>query len=394
MCVLPPVDDDGYSFQNVFIRKVSGLHRTDSADRPGLRMRTDIHVEQRTRQIHRRKWMAIWAVSVLACPSRSQWSWWERGLGQTLRRRELSPRGQRADTVCSMPELPEFTDECFFISPIGTEGSLDRSRSDQVMNHIVAPAAEALGLTVVRADQISEPGHITLQVIEHCLHAKAAVADLTGSNPNVFYELGIRHTAELPVVQISSPGTIPFDLAQVRTISYVHTDLDSAMECRKSLSEHLRNALKGRAASPVSTSKAQTRLREHGGEQSRTIAAMLTAMETLNARFTHVEAGVERLTDAAHSGRDFDPEGNEVMIFAWARMAIGLLKGTMRDAMVARLGLADGKLRTIEEVAGELQIDVDDARTLERQAFRVWASEGFREEWWRHLDGGYMVPRS
>lgn len=298
------------------------------------------------------------------------------------------------DTVCSMRDLPEFTDECFFISPIGTEGTFERARSDQVMNHIVTPAAEALGLTVVRADQISEPGHITMQVVEHCLHAKAAVADLTGSNPNVFYELGIRHTAELPVVQISSPGTIPFDLAQVRTIYYVHTDLDSAMECRKSLGVHLRNALKGRSASPVSTSEAQTRLRKHGGEQSRTIAAMLTAMETLNARFAHVEEGIERLADAAQFGRDFDPEGNEVMMFAWVRMAIGLLRGTMRDAMVARLGLADGRLRTIEDVAAELQIDVDDARTLERQAFRVWASEGFREEWLRHLDGAYGVPRS
>jgi hypothetical protein len=95
-------------------------------------------------------------------------------------------------------EIPALEKECFFIAPIGKEGSPERNRSDGVLDFIVARAAQELELTAVRADQMGEPGQITLQVINHILGARAAVADLTGLNPNVFYELAVRHTARLP----------------------------------------------------------------------------------------------------------------------------------------------------------------------------------------------------
>jgi len=111
--------------------------------------------------------------------------------------------------------LPTFEAECFLITPIGAEGSDTRERSDGVMDYIVAPAAEAAGLTTVRADKIAKPGQITRQVIEHVLRAKAAVVDLTGANSNVYYEMAIRHTAQLPTVLIAQQGEkLPFDIAQ------------------------------------------------------------------------------------------------------------------------------------------------------------------------------------
>jgi hypothetical protein len=56
---------------------------------------------------------------------------------------------------------------CFVISPIGTEGSEVRRRADQILRHVVGPAADAAGFLAIRADQISEPGLITTQVIQH-----------------------------------------------------------------------------------------------------------------------------------------------------------------------------------------------------------------------------------
>src|SRR5687767_2653966 len=99
-----------------------------------------------------------------------------------------------------------YADECFFIAPIGSEGSDERRRSDGVLQFIVAPAVGELGLTALRADRIAKPGQITLQVIDHLLKAKAAVADLTYQNANVYYELAVRHTANLPVVLIAEEG--------------------------------------------------------------------------------------------------------------------------------------------------------------------------------------------
>ena len=74
--------------------------------------------------------------------------------------------------------LPKLNEECFFIAPIGADGSSERERSDGILEFIVGAAAQELGLTAVRADQLAEPGQITLQVIDHILGARAAVADV------------------------------------------------------------------------------------------------------------------------------------------------------------------------------------------------------------------------
>ncbi len=70
----------------------------------------------------------------------------------------------------------------------------------------------------MRADSHPDPGQITTQVVEHVLSAKAAVADLTEDNPNVFYEVAVRHAFRLPVVLIAEQEDkqLPFDIAQMR----------------------------------------------------------------------------------------------------------------------------------------------------------------------------------
>lgn len=108
---------------------------------------------------------------------------------------------------------------CFYITAIGDEGSEHRIHSDMFSGSIVEPALEPLKLEVVRADKIDKPGLITKQVIEYLLKSKLVVADLSFHNPNVFYELAIRHMMRLPIVQlIRKSDKIPFDVNQNRTI--------------------------------------------------------------------------------------------------------------------------------------------------------------------------------
>ena len=67
------------------------------------------------------------------------------------------------------------------------------------------------------------------------------VADLTGRNPNVFYELALRHTIKKPFVQIMQEGErIPFDVAVMRTIFVDHTDLDSVARCIDEMKRQIR----------------------------------------------------------------------------------------------------------------------------------------------------------
>ena len=69
----------------------------------------------------------------------------------------------------------------------------------------------------VRADQIAEPGQITTQIIEHLLRDDLVITDLTGHNPNVFYELSLRHAIAKPVVQMGGIP-LPFDIHASRTL--------------------------------------------------------------------------------------------------------------------------------------------------------------------------------
>lgn len=88
----------------------------------------------------------------------------------------------------------------FVIGPIGQAGSDVRKRADLVLHSIIKPALGPLNYTVTRADDITNPGQITPQVITFINSADLVIADLTGHNPNVFYELAIADALEKPVI--------------------------------------------------------------------------------------------------------------------------------------------------------------------------------------------------
>jgi hypothetical protein len=121
---------------------------------------------------------------------------------------------------------PDWTKTCFYITPIGSEDSEERRHADLFLNSIVEPALKDTGLAVVRADKIGVPGMITAQVLEYVLKSRLAIVDLSFHNPNVFYELAIRHASRLPVVHIiRKSDKIPFDVNQARAITIDTTDI-------------------------------------------------------------------------------------------------------------------------------------------------------------------------
>ena len=132
--------------------------------------------------------------------------------------------------------------DCFVIAPIGEPESDIRKRSDQILKHVISPALKECGYKATRADQISEPGMITSQVIQHIVDDPLVVADLTDRNPNVFYELAIRHAIRKPLVQLIKKGEqIPFDVAGTRTIHVDHHDLDSVEGAKKEIIAQVRS---------------------------------------------------------------------------------------------------------------------------------------------------------
>lgn len=147
---------------------------------------------------------------------------------------------------------------CFYVTPIGDEGTEQRKHSDLFLSSLIEPALAGFGLEVVRADMIGQPGMITSQILEHLLKAKLVIADLSFHNPNVFYEMAIRHFTKLPIVQICRKSDrLPFDVNQVRTISIDTTDIYSLVPKlethRSEIATVVRAALEGQAGSnPIS----------------------------------------------------------------------------------------------------------------------------------------------
>jgi hypothetical protein len=143
-----------------------------------------------------------------------------------------------------------FDSICFFMAPIGEDGSPERKHSDMVLEQLVAHAIKPLGLQVVRADKITKPGMISKQIIEHILYSKIAIVDLSFHNPNVFYELAVRHLLGKPIVHlIRNRDKIPFDVGNFRTISIDDSDMYNLIakleSYRVDIANHVREALEG-----------------------------------------------------------------------------------------------------------------------------------------------------
>jgi len=125
--------------------------------------------------------------------------------------------------------------ECFVIMPIGDE-KIDPEKFkhfNEVYNNVIKASVEyvakQLGRTIAcsRADDVRKSGSVMKQVLQSLMDKTIVVADLSDKNPNVFYELGVRHTFHKRSILISdSPGNNPFDVHGYRTIPYQYPDTD------------------------------------------------------------------------------------------------------------------------------------------------------------------------
>jgi len=134
------------------------------------------------------------------------------------------------------------------IGPIGDKlaehGTPERElyeESLEIWESVIQPACRAVGLEPLRADKIAKSGEIPEQICRHLRDDEVVVADLSRANPNVMYELGLRHTTPKITVQIGEQGRLPFDVAAIRTIKFRRSE-GGLIAARKELEEALRVA--------------------------------------------------------------------------------------------------------------------------------------------------------
>jgi tetratricopeptide (TPR) repeat protein len=114
---------------------------------------------------------------------------------------------------------------CFVLMPFGTKkdptGGPDIN-FDAVYEQAIRPAIENAGMEPIRADEELTGGIIQKPMFERLLLCEFALADLTTANPNVFYELGVRHAARpaTTLAIFAKRQSLPFDIAYLRSLPY------------------------------------------------------------------------------------------------------------------------------------------------------------------------------
>jgi len=116
------------------------------------------------------------------------------------------------------------------------------------IDHIIEKAAKECGLDYVRGDRRHQPGSVLPQILHDIRHAAVVVVDITGHNPNVFYELGIAHQLKGPervVLITQSADDSPYDVHEFRQLVYRH-NRDGRTALQETLPGYLKSAAETR----------------------------------------------------------------------------------------------------------------------------------------------------
>ena len=156
----------------------------------------------------------------------------------------------------------DFKAVCFVDMPFGKKPDLASGvilDFDSIYEMAIKPAIGEAGLEPIRGDKEQTGGIIHVPMFARILLAEFMVADLTLSNPNVFYELGIRHAIKpfTTVPIFATTGLLPFDVGMVRSIGYELKDgqltADGAEKLKTAIKARLEEAVHGsaQADSPI-----------------------------------------------------------------------------------------------------------------------------------------------
>lgn len=262
----------------------------------------------------------------------------------------------------------------FVVSPIGAPGSDVYQKAAYALKYIFREALAGDEWEVHRADEGKSPDSIGQHVIKRLYEADLVIADLTGHNPNVFYELAIAHGWRKPVVHLIAKGEkVPFDIVDQRTIFYDITDLASVEEAVARLREYAEYAIQHAAelVTPLTSFEMFNQIRADNAEGG---GAVAEALEQVVARLARMESRMGGGTWSAKSFRQGYPVPASVDSFDGVTSSF-VARYVSLNRKVAALNGTDGSSASSEmqTLLAEMDSLVETARstmsTLQFQAF-------------------------
>jgi len=206
-----------------------------------------------------------------------------------------------------MPRL-DYTTICFVIMPFGTKPvGKHKVNFDRIYDEIFKPAIAAVALPEggkllpSRTDKDFFTGDIGQEMFQYLNNSRFALADITALNPNVMYEIGVRHAVRQSGTAIFRQGdaTIPFDINHVKAFPYNYRPEKNAAAARALIRRVLRESLEQNTLdSPV-----QIALRaQKDGSRREEVQSLLLESENALRRFDR-PAAIAKLRQALTVGR-------------------------------------------------------------------------------------------
>lgn len=169
----------------------------------------------------------------------------------------------------------EYEKTCFVIMPFGKKKVGDEEVDfDFIYNNVFKPAIEAVDLPAHegggkllprRTDKDYFSGDIAQDMFEYIEYSRFAIADISGLNANVFYELGVRHRAHDSGTAVfrQESGPPPFDIGQIKAFPYNYQPQDKVSESVELIKKVLTESLvENRLDSPAMKALLAQRARE------------------------------------------------------------------------------------------------------------------------------------
>lgn len=169
---------------------------------------------------------------------------------------------------------------CFVLMPI-------REPFNVYYERIYVPAIRDAGLEPRRIDEVFRAGVIIKDIWEYTVGAEVLLAELTGRNPNVFYELGLAHAIAKPVVLVTQIlDDVPFDLKHLRHILYTPVEPDWAAKLRQDLTRAIVETLQDPVASLALPSA--TPYGSAGGKEVSEESEVVTLLKAVDSKIDYM----------------------------------------------------------------------------------------------------------
>lgn len=138
--------------------------------------------------------------------------------------------------------------KCFVIMPFGKRKDIDGTEIDfdHLYHEVIEKAVEELGVDCERCDEIINTGSVHKTMFRGIFDADVAVVDITSLNPNVFYELGVRHALHKYVTLVmrrNSDAPLPFNIRGLNIMGYDLGSEDQLAATRKKIREYVQNGM-------------------------------------------------------------------------------------------------------------------------------------------------------